>query len=105
MHGNGTLLKLLIFNHIDHVSHYFRKIWPLHADDIHSILTLNYYLSFETGFLRFAIANVVRILIACRAMCTSVINHACIRNLLDISACQRQHSSGARLCPGPLQLR
>ena len=28
----------VIFNHIDHVSHYFRKIWPLYADDIISIL-------------------------------------------------------------------
>ena len=71
----GTLFYLLIFNHIDHVSHYFHRIWPLHADDMHSILTLNYYLSFETGFSRFAIANVVRILIACRAMCTSSIMH------------------------------
>ena len=32
------LLKMLIFNHI---SHYFRKIWPLHADDMNSILKLN----------------------------------------------------------------
>ena len=72
---NGILLKLLIFNHIDHVFHYFRKIWPLHADDMNSILKLNYYLSFETGFSRFAMAKVVRILIACRALCTLSIMH------------------------------
>ena len=64
---NGTLLKLLIFNHIDHVSHYFRKIWSLHADDMNFILKWNYYLSFETGFSRFAMAKVVLILIACNA--------------------------------------
>ena len=28
----------VIYNHIDYVSHYFRKIWPLYADDIISIL-------------------------------------------------------------------
>ena len=28
----------VIYNHTDYVSHYFRKIWPLYADDIISIL-------------------------------------------------------------------
>ena len=62
-----TLLKLLIFNHIDLVSHYFHKIWPLYTDDMNSILKWNYYLSFETSFSRFAMAKVIMILIACNA--------------------------------------
>ena len=66
MTSRPTLFKLLIFNHIDHVSHYFCKIWPLHADDMNSILKWNYYLSFETGFSRFAMAKVVMILMASR---------------------------------------
>ena len=49
-------------------SHYFRKLWSLHADGMNSILKLNYHLSFKTGFSRFAMPKVVRILIACRAM-------------------------------------
>ena len=59
----GTLKKFF-FNYIDHVSHYFRKIWPLPADEMNTILKWNYYLSFETGFSRFAMAKVVVILTA-----------------------------------------
>ena len=79
----GTLFKLLIFNHIDHVYHYFRRIWPLHADDMHSILTLNCYLSFETGFSRFRI-----IFLPLAVQCVYLINHA-LRTLLVSCACQR----------------
>ena len=65
MHFNGKALKLLIFNHIDHVSHYFRKIWSLHAGDMNSILKLNYHLSFKTGFSRFTMPSLVVVRIYC----------------------------------------
>ena len=41
-HGSTSFINFaylqVIYNHIDYVSHYFRKIWPLYADDIISIL-------------------------------------------------------------------